>query len=225
MGMRTISMDLRGRAVPANGIPWRSLVPGMTPRVGPFTRIDVVFGKVQEGSGSPAASVEPTLVAVLTGQLDYADGDVVGPLLPGSVAWSPAGTGVVSGGSGGRATAVRIGMPASDAAPAVLQEAPSFERDGASLRVLAGTFEGYASSLPELPVLVEISLPAGQRIVLDAAPEKRVFAFVATGGLVAPEGVAPGKRGTCWVFHANGKQVALEAASKRATLLVGIGAR
>lgn len=179
---------------------------------------------MQAGAGSPGEATGPTLVAVLDGQLDYADGEVDGPLQAGSIAWSPAGTGVVSGGSGGRATAVRIGMPGADVEAAVMHEAPSFERDGAALRVLAGTFEGHASPLPDLPVVLEITLPAGGRIVLDAVPERRVFAFVGKGGLVAPSSIAPGRRGTCWVFHANASQVALEAASKRTTVLVGIGA-
>jgi redox-sensitive bicupin YhaK (pirin superfamily) len=177
-----------------------------------------------------------TVTFMLDGRMRHRDSvGNDGVLEPGDVQWMTAGRGIIHSEMpemvDGRLRGFQlwVNLPARDkmTAPAYqdIQAAqiPTVEHDGASVRVIAGSYGGATGPARSFtPVrILDATLPAGARFAVESADGASVFAVVYEGAAVTGDGAGAERRvtATSLARFAGAGTAALTAGDKGASVL------
>jgi redox-sensitive bicupin YhaK (pirin superfamily) len=182
-----------------------------------------------------------TVTYMLAGRMRHGDNQGNSGLLqPGSVQWMTAGRGIVHSEMPEQEDGLMWGfqlwvnLPAKDkmGAPRYQDIAPEripvVDVDGATVKLLAGTFEGVSgpvSGIAVEPIYLDIAIERGARIDVPLPRGHNAFAYVYEGSatLGVDDAAKPLARGSLAVLDRDGDAIAIEAVAESARLIVVAG--
>ena len=193
---------------------YRALGTAALPAVDPFLMLDE-FRSDQAGDYIAGFPMHPhrgfeTVTIMLAGAMKHRDSvGNTGHLRGGSVQWMTAGRGIIheempeqeDGLMWGYQLWVNLPAKAKMVPPRyqdiAAEQIPAVERDGVTVRVVAGEFAGVRGPVEAIvtePLLFEIEMTAGATVELPFPAEKAGFFYVALGSVTVGEKVVRGRQ-------------------------------